>query len=149
MRAPMHHHRHRESGAAAVEFALVAPLVLLLVFGILSYGYMLAFRQAMSQGTAEGARAAAIAPPAMSETDRATRARSGIDNAISSYGVTCASTGVTCAVSFATCAGTTGRCASVTVRYPYRSGSVGPKFPGLRLALPPSLEFTSVVEVSP
>jgi Flp pilus assembly protein TadG len=55
--------RHRaEGGAAAVEFALVAPLLLLLVFGVISYGYMLSFRQALSQGAAEGARAAAVSP---------------------------------------------------------------------------------------
>ena len=47
-------------GAAAVEFALLVPIVLLLLFGIISYGYMLSFRQAMSQGASEGARAGAV-----------------------------------------------------------------------------------------
>lgn len=46
----------------AVEFALVAPLLLLLIFGIISYGVMLSFRQNLSQAAAEGARAAAVAP---------------------------------------------------------------------------------------
>ena len=41
--------RQGQAGAAAVEFALVAPLLLVVVFGILSYGYMLSFRQSMSQ----------------------------------------------------------------------------------------------------
>ncbi len=47
----------RERGAAAVEFALVVPLLLTLVFGIISYGYLLSFRQSLSQAAAEGARA--------------------------------------------------------------------------------------------
>ena len=42
------HQRRREDGAAAVEFALVLPILLLLVFGIIGYGYMLSFRQSIS-----------------------------------------------------------------------------------------------------
>ncbi len=38
-----------ERGAAALEFALIAPLLLMLVFGIIQYGYVLSFRQALSQ----------------------------------------------------------------------------------------------------
>ena len=53
-------------GAAAVEFALVAPLLLALLFGIVSYGYLLSFRQSLSQAATEGARAAAVAPTAPS-----------------------------------------------------------------------------------
>ena len=49
-----------DRGAAAVEFALISPMLLLLVFGIVTYGYMLSFRQAIGQGAAEGARAAAV-----------------------------------------------------------------------------------------
>ena len=49
-----------ERGAAAVEFALVVPLLLLLIFGIISYGMMLSFRQGLTQAASEGARAAAV-----------------------------------------------------------------------------------------
>jgi len=60
-------HRAHERGAAAVEFALVAPLLVLLLFGIISYGVMLTFRQSLSQAAAEGARAAAVALAAPSD----------------------------------------------------------------------------------
>lgn len=51
-----------ERGAAAVEFALILPILVVLVFGIIAFGYMLSFRQALSQAAAEGGRAAAVKP---------------------------------------------------------------------------------------
>lgn len=54
--------RRSARGAAAVEFALVMPLLVGLVFSTISYGMMLSFRQGISQAAAEGARAAALAP---------------------------------------------------------------------------------------
>jgi len=54
--------RRAERGAAAVEFALIVPILCLLLFGIIAYGMMLSFRQSLSQAAAEGARAAAVAP---------------------------------------------------------------------------------------
>ena len=53
-----------DRGAAAIEFALILPILVVLVFGIIAFGYMLSFRQAMSQAAAEGGRAAAVRPPA-------------------------------------------------------------------------------------
>lgn len=58
----MANRRRCDRGAAAVEFAIVVPLLCLLIFGIISYGMMLSFRQNLSQAAAEGARAAAVAP---------------------------------------------------------------------------------------
>jgi Flp pilus assembly protein TadG len=55
----------RDRGAAMVEFALILPIFVALVFGIISYGYMLSYRQAVSQAASEGARAAAIVPSGM------------------------------------------------------------------------------------
>jgi hypothetical protein len=50
----------RQDGASAVEFALIAPLLFLLLFGIIGFG--LAFLQVQSIRTAvrEGGRAAAV-----------------------------------------------------------------------------------------
>ena len=50
----------QDRGAAAVEFALVVPFLLLLVFATISFGMMLSFRQTLSQAATEGARAAAV-----------------------------------------------------------------------------------------
>ena len=78
--------RRDARGAAAVEFALVLPILVLLVFGIISYGYMLSFRQGISQAAAEGARAAAVTPDGTPDTEKV---RSAINSALDSYGVTC------------------------------------------------------------
>jgi Flp pilus assembly protein TadG len=54
---------HREEGASAVEMALIAPLLFMLVFGIIGFG--LAFLQVQSIRTAvrEGGRAVAVGAP--------------------------------------------------------------------------------------
>ncbi|MBF4160460.1 TadE/TadG family type IV pilus assembly protein [Nocardioides acrostichi] len=136
----------RERGAAAVEFALVAPLLVVLVWGIISYGYMLSFRQALSQGAAEGARSAAVqatAYDASQQTARTTAAKDSLDEAMASYGVSC-SGGATCAVAYVPCGSNT--CVSVTVTYPYGAHPLIPSIP--MVPLPASLAYTATVRVS-
>lgn len=50
-----------DSGATAVEFALVAPMLLLLVFGIIEYGLWFSDSLAMRQGVREAARQGVVA----------------------------------------------------------------------------------------
>lgn len=49
----------RERGAAAVEFALVAPVLFLLLFGIMDYGLYFADALSVRQAAGQGARLAA------------------------------------------------------------------------------------------
>jgi TadE-like protein len=49
-----------ERGTAVVEFALVAPLLFLLVFGILDFGRALNYYNQLTQLSGQGARAAAV-----------------------------------------------------------------------------------------
>lgn len=51
----------RERGAALVEFAIVTPMLFLLLFGIVDFGLQFANLNAMRQGTREGARQAVVA----------------------------------------------------------------------------------------
>lgn len=135
----------RETGAAAVEFALVAPILILLVFGIVSYGYMLSFRQAMSQGAAEGARAGAVWSTAYAPSQDAQRiaaARAGVDEALSSYGVSCSS-GATCQLVMQPCG--TNTCLVVTVTYPYSARPLTPDMP--LVPMPDSLSYTATARV--
>ncbi len=46
--------------AAAVEMAIVTPLLLTLVFGIIEYGWVFTVRQALVQAAREGARTACL-----------------------------------------------------------------------------------------
>jgi Flp pilus assembly protein TadG len=49
-----------ERGAAAVEFALLLPMLLLLVFGIIDFGRALNAQVTLTQAAREGARLAAL-----------------------------------------------------------------------------------------
>ncbi len=51
--------KHRR-GAAAVEFAVVAPIFLLLVFGMIEYGRMVMVQQVITNASREGARRAVL-----------------------------------------------------------------------------------------
>lgn len=46
----------RDSGAAAVEFALLVPILLILVFGIISFGIVLAQQLTLSNSARQAAR---------------------------------------------------------------------------------------------
>ncbi|MDF1706340.1 MAG: pilus assembly protein [Aeromicrobium sp.] len=156
--------RHREDGVAAVEFALIAPLFIALVFGIISYGYMLSFRQGMSQAAAEGARVFAVAPTvgvsttgSLSTKDAAIAA---INRSLSSYSVTCTAAGTltrngatvgTCSVPSTATACTNNaatKCVKVDLRYSYRANPLIPSFPGLGVVLPETLTYNTTVQVN-
>ncbi|MEJ7833766.1 MAG: TadE/TadG family type IV pilus assembly protein [Nocardioides sp.] len=157
MHGAMLRRRRSDDGAAAVEFALVAPLLIFLLFAIIGYGYMLSFRQGLSQGAAEGARAAAVAPAVLSDAEVLTSARNAINQALDSYGVSCVQTSLkrntttagTCDITIAACAGDASKlCAKVALSYNYKDNSLLPSFPGLGIVLPSELAYTAVAEVS-
>jgi hypothetical protein len=50
----------KQRGAAAVEFAVVAPVFLLLVFGMIEYGRMVMVQQMLTNASREGARRAVL-----------------------------------------------------------------------------------------
>jgi hypothetical protein len=52
--------RKRDRGAAAAEFAIVAPVLLLLVFGIIDFGRMASVRVSLTGAARAGAQAEAI-----------------------------------------------------------------------------------------
>lgn len=52
----------RERGAEAVEFALVVPVFLLLVFGVVDFGYMINRDTMINNASREGAREGALNP---------------------------------------------------------------------------------------
>jgi Flp pilus assembly protein TadG len=128
--------RRGERGAAAVEFALVVPFLLLILFGIISYGFMLSFRQSVSQAAAEGARAAAVAP---ATADRESVAFAAIKNVM---GVECGSAYLSCSADEDDTCG----CMSVEVTYDYTADPSKLHF--LDIAMPDQLTYTSTVELT-
>ncbi|HEX4819415.1 MAG TPA: TadE family protein, partial [Acidimicrobiales bacterium] len=100
-----------DAGTALVELALIITPLCMLLFGIVIYGYLMSFRQNMTQAATEGARAGAVAPVGTASTI----ALNATNNALHSFGETCGSGGYTCDVQVATCptAGSTSQCVTV------------------------------------
>lgn len=151
--------RRTDDGAAIIEFALVLPILMLLIFGVISFGYMLSFRQAMSQGAAEAARAAAIVPASATEEMREAAAIGAVNDALGSYGVRCETGGGlthaggpagTCRIEFKdSCTGgpAGSECVLVRLSYPYRSNSLIPG-PGINAFMPADLVYSTEMRVS-
>jgi len=59
--------KRRGRASAVVEMAVVTPLLLTLLFGIIEYGWTLSVRQSMVSAAREGARVASL--PGSSDTD--------------------------------------------------------------------------------
>ena len=95
--------RRGERGAAAVEMALVLPVLLMIVFGLIDFGRMLNAQLTLTEAAREGARSAAFG-----QTTAQTQAR------IAS--VTTGMTGVTSEISGCSAEATD---ATVTVRYTF------------------------------
>ena len=135
--------RHDERGAAIVEFAIASVVLLMLLFGIISYGYALSFKQDLTQAAAEGARAAAVA----SSGQAATAAAAAVVPALHAMNKTCSSAGMSC--TYSTLSSDTGcaagtSCIRVQISYDYKDYPLVPKFPGLGLLLPDTIKSTSI-----
>jgi Flp pilus assembly protein TadG len=69
-------------GAAAVEFALIAPLLIAIIFGIVIYGSYLAVVHGVQQLAAEAARASIAG---LSESERASLAQAYVTANVGAY----------------------------------------------------------------
>ena len=105
-----------EGGQTFVEFAIVLPILVLLVFGITQFG--LAFRNylAITDAARVGARAAAV----KRTTTPCTFARTAIENTVSSGQWAQISSRITCVAG-----PNVGDQVSITINYPYSIGLPG------------------------
>ncbi len=105
--------RRDRRGIAAVEFALVAPVFLLIVAGIVTYGMYFAVQVAVTEAAAEGAR---VSVAGLTASERAVLANQAAAVVINSYRpmLTAASATITAAPSAGNALLFT-----VTVSYPY------------------------------
>jgi Flp pilus assembly protein TadG len=97
-----------DGGQSLAEFAMVAPIFLLLVFGIVDFSLGLKAWLTVSNASREGARVLALGESCSQVTSQAQNAAQGL-------------AGVTVGIAPATCTGNPGDPMSVTVSYTYNS----------------------------
>jgi Flp pilus assembly protein TadG len=71
--------RHRQRGQELVEFALILPLLLLLMVGIFEFGYVVFAYNTLSNAVREGARLGSVNPVEADILGRARNLTSGLD----------------------------------------------------------------------
>lgn len=113
-------------GATLVEFALLAPLVLMFVFGSIEFGRLLWTREALQQTAIAGARCMAIAqgkiqnsPCASGGSYSATSTTTYIQNVATGWGLSVLASGISLN-NAATCGGTSGF-SQVTITFTFNS----------------------------
>jgi Flp pilus assembly protein TadG len=131
-----------ERGASAVEFSLVLLPLVLVLYGLISFGMMFALKQSMTNAAADAARSA------IGATDPAVTARNTVGDRLNWLGSKYAATDSP-APSIAACASAPGRdCITVTVRYPYKNKPLVPLAPGLGFIIPSTITSTATVQIS-
>lgn len=154
----------RERGAVLVEFVLVLPFFLYIVFLIIALSMMFSFRQAMSQAANEGAREAAITPVGTTVAERQAAAERAINAALGSQAkVTCTggalkqggNTVGTCTISPPTACPApeaSKQCVTVSLVHNYQDhpavGGIPTNFPGFGFVIPDQLRISAVARVS-
>ncbi len=122
--------RRNRQGAAAVEFALVAPAFVLLVFGMIEFGRAIMVQQVMTNGAREGARLAILDSP----TPTATTVKSAVVTYLQTCGIPGASTSNVTIAPTEPSTAKNGDSVTVTVQIPYSSVTwlPSPKFLGTK-----------------
>lgn len=106
--------RRNRRGAAVVEFAVVVPVFLTLVFGMIEYGRMVMVQQIITNAAREGARVAILT----------TATTSSVSSTVTTYLSNVSITGATVTVSpNPPTSATAGTGVTVTVSIPYSSVS--------------------------
>lgn len=124
--------RDDDRGAAAIEFALIAPLLFMLVFAIIDFGFGIHAWDATHNAAREGARFGAVNPSTSQIEARVRRASDFLDQSVMSVNVQCAAEGSS---SFGACGSGSswveGDVVRVTVSYQYNYMTPLPSMVGL------------------
>lgn len=158
-----------ERGAAIVEFALVVPLFLFILFGLIAFGLMLALKQSVTQSAEEGARASigvflpAGATQAMEEAEREQRAFAAAKDGLEWLGDKCCKSpdgrfagedpgaSITIDPNVIECPNAPGvDCMRVRVSYPYRERPLVPlpsSVPPFSFAVPETIASEATIQL--
>jgi Flp pilus assembly protein TadG len=131
--------RRAQRGAVAVEFALILPILLLLVLGIIEFGFGYHAWDATQNAAREGARLGAVSFDENEIIQRTKNAASVLDDSKLIVQVTCAPEGSTV---FGSCQWNEGDTVRVQVDYVYDYVTPLPGFVGMG----PQMSMTSIAE---
>ncbi len=139
-----------------VEFAFVVVLLIMLLYGIITYGLILAAQATVTQAAADGARAGIVAnsttPTCTQSTIGAVCAaetEAGSDVGWMGKGTCPSSTIITCTATQEACpSNLNNTCLKVTVSYDYASSPLFPEMPGLGVITPSTISSTDVLQTS-
>lgn len=149
--------RRRQRGVAAIEFAIVFLLFFILVWGILTFGFVFAAQQTLTLAAENGARAALHYQAGAQDVGSATALRSAAAQQATAkslawlqkfnplYYPQAAVTvqGGTCAYDAAL------TCFTVSVSYPYAQHPLIPSMPALGLLVPQTLHGYAAMQMDP
>lgn len=111
-------HGRNDGGAAAVEFGLIAPLLILLVFGLIQYGLFFWSMQGGSSAAREAARRAAVGQfPICADFEAYVKARIGATGDQSSAVITRTYTDATTGATVAPADAQVGDVVTVSVKF--------------------------------
>ncbi len=146
--------RHDERGAEMVEFAFVVVLLIALLYGIISYGLILAAQATITQAAADGARAGIVASSTAKATAEAQAANDvgwmgkgvcyqpHVPAGASGNAISCTATQAACA------ANANNQCLTVTVSYSYNTNPLFPELPGMGVITPATISSSSTLQIS-
>jgi Flp pilus assembly protein TadG len=139
--------RNDEEGAELIEFAIVVVILIMLIYGIVTFGLILSAKETLTQAASDGARAGIVATSTAIAT-----AQTQASNDLSWMGKgTCGTSGttITCVATEAPCASNSNNtCLTMTVTYNYSASPLFPPMPGLSLVTPSTISSSSTLELS-
>ena len=139
----------RAGGSAAVEFALVFPLLFTVLYGIVTYSVLFVAQQNLTLAAEEGARAALNYQNAASVAG-ALAARSTNACSVASHTTQWLGAHALCAAQAQSCSYNSAmQCMQVTMTYDYAGHPLVPTLPLLSLALPQTLSSAATVQLDP
>lgn len=128
-----------QRGTALLELALVLPVLVLILYGIVSFGVVLAAQHTLTEAASDGARAA-VPVPQSATPGPSTVAEAQADDTLGWLGQ-CDQSGITCTTALAPCGGavSSSTCLTLTITYDYTDHPLVPLLPGLNLVMPSTL----------
>jgi Flp pilus assembly protein TadG len=134
--------RRSQSGAAMVEFAIVAPIFFFILYALIVFGMALALKQSVTNAAAEGARSAVGLTGPAAETQAETEARDRL-GWLSASQLAVLQVDATAA----TCDSGSGECITVVVNYPYEGNELVPPAPIINHLAPENVGSRAIVQI--